>query len=147
MYQIFRVLKCRCYAFKFPFCKQLNGNGLPLTTTAATLKLKIIYLIRKELQHGEWAQSDGLHVVTRRTFFRALELCRQEPAVRRNNTRHERGVVAPHSADTGTSRRQSSYLPIQKQIYIMVFSTSTRDMERFIFVTHLNIGFQNGTFA
>ena len=80
-----------------------------------------------------WRLREQRRITWRHTsyfFFRALELCRQEPAVRRNNKRHERGVVAPHSADTGTSSRQSSYLPMKNQIYLMVFSTSTRDMEK-----------------
>jgi len=69
MNHIFRLLKCGCYAFKLPFCKQLHGNGFPLTTTSPIIELTIIDEIPKELQRGEYAHSQRLHVATRRTFF------------------------------------------------------------------------------
>jgi hypothetical protein len=118
------------YGSKLLVCKQLHGNGLPLTTTSAIIDLRIIAILRKELQHGVCANSHGLRVVTRPPFFRALDLCRQQSADRRINTRHKRGLVAPHSAETETSRRlQLPYLLVQARIYVMFFSTSTRVME------------------
>jgi hypothetical protein len=85
-------------------------------------------LLGKELQHGEFAQNQRMTSHSLSVSFRALDLCRQH-AVRRNNTRHKSGVVAPHSADTETSSRQFPYHPVQAQIYFIFFSTSKRGME------------------
>jgi hypothetical protein len=84
---------------------------------------------------------------TSSVFLRALGMFRRQPAVRRNSTLHERGVVAPHSVDTETSRRQFSYHPVQAQTYVIFFSTSTRALEINYFRTDLTFGFKNGTFA
>jgi hypothetical protein len=51
------------------------------------------------------------------------------------------GVVAPHSADTENSHRQLPYLPVQAQIYVIFFSTSTRVMEKNYFHNTFNYWF------
>jgi len=148
MNRVYRLWKYRCYASKLPVSKQLHGNCVPLTTTSAILDLKIIDLQRKELQHGDCANSHGLPVVTHRPSFRPLDFYRQQPADRRNNTRHKRGVAAPHSVDTQTNRpHQLPYHHIQVHIYVIVFSTSTRVMKRDYFQTYKNFVFKNATFA
>jgi hypothetical protein len=130
--QIIRLLKCGCHASKLPLCKQRHGSGLPLTTNSVIIDLTIVDLLRKELQYGECAHSRGLRVVTRRPFFLSLDLYRQQPADRRNNMRRKKkrgDVLAPHAAERETSWRQLPYHPVQAQIYVMVFSTSTRAMD------------------
>jgi len=136
---IYHLWRCGCYANKFPVPKQLAGNSLPLTTTSAIIDLTIIVLLRKELQHGDCANRHGLPDITHRPFFRALDFSRQHPADRRNNTQHKRGMVAPHSADTENNRHhQLPYHRLQFKLYIIVFSTSTRAMERNYFPNIFN---------
>jgi hypothetical protein len=119
-----------------------------LTTTSAIIDLTIIDLLRKQLQHGDCANRHGLPVVTRRPLFRALVFYSQQPADRRHNTWHKRGVVESHSADAETNcPHQLPYHPLQVQIYVIVFSTSTRVMEMNYFPAHLTVGFKNGTFT
>jgi len=143
MNRIYRLWKCGCLASKLPVCKQLHGKVVPLTTTSAIIDLTIIAVLRKVLQHGDCANRHGLPVVTHRQFFLALEICRQQPADSRNNTRHKRGVATPHSADTQTNRppHQLPYQPIQVHIYVIVFSTSTRVMEMNYFINIYNFCF------
>ena len=89
MNQISRLLKCGYYAFKLLVCKQLHGNGLPLTTNSAIINLTNIALLRKEIQHDGCANSHRLRDATCPPFLRALDLHREQPADRRNNTRHK----------------------------------------------------------
>ena len=54
----------------------------------------------------------------------------------------QRGVVAPHSADTETSRRlQLPYLLVQAQSYVIFLGTSTRVMEINYFLNIYNYWF------
>ena len=123
-------MECGCYASKLPVSKQLNGNDLSLTTASTIIDLINTDVLRKELQHGDCENRHGLPVVTHRPSFRALDFCCQQPADRRNNMRHKRGVAAPLSADTQTNRpHQLPYQLIQVHIYVIVFSTSTCVME------------------
>ena len=105
--QIYRLLKRGCYAFRLLVCKQLHGNGFPLSTTSAIIDLKIVDLLRKVVQHGSCANSHGLRVVTRRPFFRALDLCRQQPA-EEETTRGKKGS----SSSTFGGRRNQPPPPI-----------------------------------
>jgi hypothetical protein len=98
-------------------------------------------LLRKEIRNGEFAQNQRIRSHTLSVSFRALDLCRHH-AVRTNSTRHKYRGVAPHSADTETSRRQFPYHPVQDQIYVMVFSTSKRAMEMDYFLKKFNYWFQ-----
>jgi len=117
MNRIYCLWKCDHYACQLPISKQFHGNGLPLTTSSALIDLTIIDLYRKEIEHGECANSHGLRVVTIRHLFRALDFCRQQPADRRNNTWHRRGVAASHSAETETNRQpQLPNHPLKVQI-------------------------------
>ena len=102
-------------------------------------------LLRKELRNGEFAQKQRIRSHTLSMFFRALDLCRQH-AVRRNSTRHKCGGVAPHWADTETSRCQFPYHPVQAQIYGMIFSTSKHAMEMDYFRKKINYWFQKWDF-
>jgi len=130
MNRIYRLWKCGYYASKLPICKQLHGNCLPLTTNSANIDLTIIDLHRKNILHVDCANSHGLPVVTHRPLFRALDFCRQHPADRRNNTWHTRGLAASLSAEIETNRsRQLPFHPLRIQIYVIVFSTSTRVIE------------------
>jgi len=150
MKQIFRLLKCGCYALKLPpICKQLQGNGLPLTITSATINLKIIDLIRIMLQHGECAHSEGLHVVTRLTFFFfsrvwsvPLSACDQE--------KQHAAQKRSSKASFGGHRNQPPTIVISshpKPVLRYGLQYNTCAIEIFIFLTHLTIGFQNGTFV
>ena len=148
MNRICRLWKYGCHASKLPISKPLHGNGLPLTTTSDIIGLTIIDLHRKDIQHGDCANSHGLPVVTHSPLFRALDFCRQQPADRRINTWHRRGVAASHSVETETNRRrQLPYHPLRVQIYVIVFSTSTRVMEKNCFLIYLTLVFKNGTLA
>ena len=124
----------------------ISWTWISFDKTSATIELTIIDLHRKELQHGDGPNSHGLRVVTRLPFFRALFFfCRQQRADRKNNTRHKRGLVAPHSADTETNRHpQLLYLHPHAQFYVMVFSTCV--MGRNYFRKKFNPVFLNGTF-
>jgi len=134
MNRIYRLWKCGCYASKFPVSKQLHRNCPILTTTSAIIYLTIIDLQRKELQHGDCANSHELRVVTFRPLFRPLDFCLQQPADRRNNTWHKRGLAAPHSVDTEPNRlHQLPYHLIQVHINVIVFSKSTCVMEKIYF--------------
>jgi len=130
MNQIYRLFKRGCYAFRLLVCKQLHGNGLPLTTTSAIIDLKIIALLRKVVQHGGCANSHGLRVRHASSVFSRAWSVPPKAGGQNNNMRRKKGVVAPHSADTETNRRlQLPFLPVQTQIYVIIFSTSTRVME------------------
>jgi len=64
-----------------------------------------------------------------------------------DNTRNKRGEVAPHSADTETSRRrQLPYNLVRDQIYVTFFSTNTRAMEKTYFRNTFNYWFKKRNF-
>ena len=55
---------------------------------------------------------------------------------------HKRGAEAPHSGDTETNcRHQLPCYPLHAQIYVIVFSTSTRVMETNYFPKTYNCWF------
>jgi len=85
------------------------------------------------------------HVVRFFFFLRALDVSSLQPAIRRNNARHKRGVVASHSADTGTSPRQ--IFPYETRYRLWSSVQEHVSWKIFIFLKHLTFHFQNGNFV
>ena len=83
------------------------------------------------------------HVVR---FFARL-ICAVNSRRRKKQHAAKREVVAAHSADAETNRRlQLPFLPVQNQIYVIIFSTSTRVMEINYFLNTFNCWFLKGDF-
>ena len=117
---------------ELPICKQIHLNGPHLTTTSAIIDLTIIAVLRKDLQHGDCANRHVLRVVTRRPFFRALNL-----SVNSQRTGETtRGTKRSGSATFGGHRNQPPS-PI---------SISSPNL-RYISLIYLSLVFKNGTFA
>ena len=128
-YQIYRLLKCCWFAFKLPIFRQLHWNDF-LRPYHQLLLAEYLWIYYKKKHSIALRAYPQITSHTSSVFLRALICAVNSRRRGETKTPHKRGLVAPHSADTETSRRlQLPYLPVQALIYAIIFITSTWVLE------------------